>query len=329
MQLQELIEYMHKPKELGTESINELLEEEKKYPFFQTLKLLILKHTYLFDLPGYQSYLERSAPYIPERTIVYELLHPVEETGIKPQKIQWKEPEPQNNRDKEKPVPPENVRKKIKGSMKENISDLLNRQLAVLELGNQKEEDLSPDTAVDMNHRYLNLQEEDTNLSTEPDEVLLIIDHEETLEDKKIEMDSAGTEDFEMIQEILEIEETGIVKDKPVPAGTQTVNAGNDGLTADAKSGGAREHNDVLIEKFIREHPRLVPREDQHSQEDISESSVSEHEGFFTETLARIYLKQGYFNKAVFAYEKLILKYPQKSDYFARQIEEINKLSNK
>jgi hypothetical protein len=84
-----------------------------------------------------------------------------------------------------------------------------------------------------------------------------------------------------------------------------------------------------LIDKFIETSPRLVPRTEDKPQIDISEDSVKEHDGIFTDTLAKIYIKQGYYSRAIFTYEKLILKYPEKSDYFASQIEAIKNLTNK
>lgn len=84
-----------------------------------------------------------------------------------------------------------------------------------------------------------------------------------------------------------------------------------------------------LIDKFIRENPRIVPNVNQVQNIDISTESVREHESFFTDTLAKIYVKQGNFAKAILAYEKLSLKYPEKSTYFAGQISEIKKLINK
>lgn len=84
-----------------------------------------------------------------------------------------------------------------------------------------------------------------------------------------------------------------------------------------------------LIEKFMECNPKIEPLKDNRPVVDISEDSVREHDGIFTDTLAKIYVKQGYYSKAIFVYEKLILKFPEKRLYFADQIDTIKKLLNK
>jgi hypothetical protein len=80
-----------------------------------------------------------------------------------------------------------------------------------------------------------------------------------------------------------------------------------------------------LIDKFISANPRIEPSKEKSQLpiEDISKPYTEERSEFVTETLAKIYVSQGYFSKAIDIYEKLCLKFPQKSSYFATQIEKI------
>ena len=85
-----------------------------------------------------------------------------------------------------------------------------------------------------------------------------------------------------------------------------------------------------LIEQFIRkkpgtEKPQTIPE----SMADISASSSKDNDEFITETLAKIYINQKYYQKAISVYQKLSLRFPEKNIYFAGQIEKIKDLINK
>lgn len=86
-----------------------------------------------------------------------------------------------------------------------------------------------------------------------------------------------------------------------------------------------------LIDKFIIANPRIEPQKDKAygSNVDISKPFTEEAEGLVTETLAKIYVGQGYYSKAIEIYEKLSLKIPEKSSYFASQIEKVKEYIKK
>jgi hypothetical protein len=87
---------------------------------------------------------------------------------------------------------------------------------------------------------------------------------------------------------------------------------------------------DKLIDQFIKEEPRIkVKKGAFFNPVNMAKKSVQESDEFLTETLARIYAKQGNYPKAIRAYQKLSLKFPEKTAYFAALIEELKRTPNK
>ena len=82
-----------------------------------------------------------------------------------------------------------------------------------------------------------------------------------------------------------------------------------------------------IIDKFIAENPSISrPKQEFFNPISAAQESIIDQENIVSETLATIYEKQGYFDKAISIYEKLKLKYPEKSIIFAGRI---NTLKNK
>jgi hypothetical protein len=92
-----------------------------------------------------------------------------------------------------------------------------------------------------------------------------------------------------------------------------------------------KQFQSELIDKFIIANPRIEPVREKSDTPviDISKPFVERQEGFVTETLARIYIRQGYYSRAIDIYERLSLKFPEKSSYFASQIEKVKELIKK
>ncbi len=86
-----------------------------------------------------------------------------------------------------------------------------------------------------------------------------------------------------------------------------------------------------LIDRFIMVSPtieRMSPKEYQPVR-DITEQGSDEPGKFITETLAKIYVTQGYYTRAIDIYEKLALQVSGKKCYFAARIEKIKSIYKK
>ncbi|HEY4629393.1 MAG TPA: tetratricopeptide repeat protein [Flavobacterium sp.] len=78
-----------------------------------------------------------------------------------------------------------------------------------------------------------------------------------------------------------------------------------------------------LIDKFIETSPKIPPIKHGVTSTVTLDLNKDDNSSLMTETLARVYLEQKKYLKAIQAYQILILKYPEKSSFFADRISDI------
>lgn len=127
----------------------------------------------------------------------------------------------------------------------------------------------------------------------------------------------AKTEEKEAAPTIEEVESTPVSTEKIVEKETP-------------KEDGRKKDIDALLDKFMAEEPRISkPVQDFYNPVKSAQKSVEESDDMVTETLAKIHVLQKNYSKAISAYEKLILLYPEKKTFFASRIEKIREESKK
>jgi hypothetical protein len=80
------------------------------------------------------------------------------------------------------------------------------------------------------------------------------------------------------------------------------------------------------INAFIATNPKINPQLINTEKITIKDAEKINKEALMTETLARVYLEQKKYKKALQAYKILSLKYPEKNSFFASQIKVVQKL---
>ena len=88
-----------------------------------------------------------------------------------------------------------------------------------------------------------------------------------------------------------------------------------------------KQKKNELIDKFIEASPKIPPvKQETQIPSVFYEPSKADNSYLMTETLARVYLEQKKYQRAIQAYQILILKYPEKSSFFADRILDIKNL---
>ena len=126
---------------------------------------------------------------------------------------------------------------------------------------------------------------------------------------KPLEFSKAETHSF---QEWLQLASFKPIEREDMPSETITV-------------GDEKQKKIDLIDKFIEANPKIPPIKDVAPLPLITRNT-EDTSYLMTETLAKVYLEQKKYQKAIQAYEILILKYPEKSSLFADRISDIKLL---
>ena len=318
----QFIEYLRNSDELNDESLQALQELLKDYPYFQTAHLLLLKNLFREKNIKYTQQLKLSAVYITDRSKLYNYIYTNqlqdETTGSEIQS-DYQAKKIEKNESKQQTG---SLKKEESTSKTETNGSVLNTEQ--VEESKQKPAanidyslDLPADSYFSAEYYFEESKEEqkEYNLSNLASDINKK-DYQRSFTDWLMMLNQ---EDSDAIFDV-ENKENGFSDSENEKQKKEELNLHFD-----------QQEKDHLIDKFLTEKPRIVPKkinlDEKH--EDISKKSVEPKQDFFTETLAKIYIQQKSYSKAIHAYEKLSLKYPEKRTYFANQIKKVKDLINK
>jgi hypothetical protein len=297
---------------VNRQMIREVYELIDIFPYFQSAHLLLLKGLQNYADVKFENQLRNSAIHIADREVLYYLLKTKSSSEIE---------QDQSKHEQVSAGEPVYETEQTVIESGKNSEDLISE----IEKNSVKAKSTEQQDIVNQapGHSILISTESDNE---EAAGVMLLMDEESSpYENKVFYMDPgfAFPEKNELLELDLDFDERKtIISDK--------ISLNQEHLDNEANNS-KKQLQSELIDKFIFANPRIEPVKEKSSLpvEDISRSFIEEEGGFVTETLARIYVSQGYYSKSIDIYEKLSLKFPEKSSYFASQIEKVKEYIKK
>lgn len=299
MHKQQIAQALQNPNGLDEQSLDGLKLLLEEYPFFQAGRMLWVKNLHLLGHIRYNNELKLAAAHIADRAQLFALIHAPaqEETKQVEQPRESQTPAPS-----ESPMKPQSLESADADDYLGASDEFELPSGGVLTFGAGAVND--PDNIVLPSADFLGFDEGSVSEYRLEEEGKAAADEARSFSDwlKVLKQ-----------QPVLQREATGSA---PLPEPVQKKRS----LIDDFLEGGRKK--------------RRLPSAPSATTEnvDISAASLQERDDLMTETLAGIYIKQGHFSKAMDIFDRLRLKYPEKSVYFARRIkaleEDINN-SNK
>lgn len=301
MNLKQYTQLLARPQDISIADVQELEAILEAYPFFQSAHALRLKGLKIQNSFRYNDALKVTASYTTERDILFDYItsDTFVQDEISEHILQ------QSEAIKQIEVVAENLSETISIELDNQMKAELKKAEAILnpELFERKEASIVQ--MVEEEQEELTKEETST-----PEEVLQI--------DAPLHFTKEETHSF--------MEWLQLTQAKPIDRGTPET------LQKDALQDEKQRKFD-LIDKFIQKTPQLKQEASQKDtskkkQKDLSKPFTKTSDSLMTETLAKVYIQQKKYKKAIQAYKILILKNPEKSGFFADQIRAIEQLIN-
>jgi hypothetical protein len=354
-----LIDLLSHPNELDEKTLDMLKEALEAYPFFQAGRMLWIKNLHKLDHIRYNSELKLGAAFIPDRSKLFFLINDVFSSLSIPDDLPSEDDslpsdesvrrddandltEGASEKDEDPPsYPSAEIDESNDRSLDDGLSKVVGADANYFEVDDAITSatgeivDFSLSGAADGRNfsEDLETEVEQSFETEEADES--VTTPAELLDYEKETFSSSYSIEQEVPPTPLDFKEShsfsewlNLLKHQP----TQESPTGEDEIKEASEIKPQKSGKMDLIDNFLNNsgnEKRILPKEEKEtSNEDFSARSVVESEDLMTETLANIHIKQKRYQKAVEIFERLSLKYPEKSVYFARRIKEMEDLIN-
>jgi len=293
------ISLLNKPYSLNEKQTGELERVLSEFPYLQSGRAIYLKGLYNQDSFRYNTELKKTAAYTTDRSVLFDFI-----TSEQFQSVQKKYFDDSEKAVSQISVADSEVVQPVADKLEESIKrSIIEASPALPEPQVEVMAESLPELTVE------DIREEIT-ITDEPVQAEQEAKAEEHLNiGKPLEFNIQEKHSF---SEWLQLSKLSPIQREEKPAEPETASELNKKME--------------LIDKFIESNPKIVPVKAVVQPPVNIERNSQDSASLMTETLARVYLEQKKYNKAIQAYEILILKYPEKSVFFADRISDIKTL---
>lgn len=319
MTTQQYINWLNNPYLLTAEASEKLKQVTEQFPYLQSARALYLKSLHDQRSFLYNAELKKTAAYTTDRDVLFDYIVSEEFINYRPLHLESIDVVDEDYIEIRKPEP----------TLDETIEKRVLETLIYIENQDRETELIHKIDQISKSKIGARQEKADTvhlNTSTAPVEIQEL---EEKLEVGQ-PLDFSDKDKFSFTEWLKLTSQQPVERSKedaeqqPEEAFEITTSSSVSGLEEEIIP--EKQKKMELIDKFIEANPKITPSKSAIAPPAIIDRSEDDEPFFMTETLARIYLEQKKYQKAIQAYEILILKYPEKSSLFANRIIDIKKL---